>query len=407
MLLFRRSNREVDHASIGGVGCCVLDILYPNADFSSPVFQRIRSNSAGDGGLKPGGLVFARDIEHFSGMTPEQIADALCGDAAPATNVGGPAAAALVHAAQVLQDEQIPVRFYGAIGNDAAGSRVREILEQTPLETGGVCTVPGATPSTIVLSDSGAANGSGERSFINRIGVAAQFGADSIPQSFYENPVTYFGGTALVPPLHAQIGSPLRTARERGCMTIVATVYDFIAESSNPDGVWPMGDSVDNYTLIDLIVCDAEEARRLTGRDKPGDCVRQLIDWGVGAAVVTNGAEPVQFASSGERMTRCELTALPTSAEVGRRAPNTASATRDTTGCGDNFVGGVLSLIARQIQTDATARVDVRRAVIEGIAAGAAAWFFLGSMRLETSSGEKAAVTAEFRDAYMDQIGER
>ena len=87
------------HASIGGVGCCVLDILYPDADFSSPTFERLRSTRPGDGGLQPGGLVFADEIERFSGMTPEQIAAAVGAGTPPTRNVGGPAAAALVHAA--------------------------------------------------------------------------------------------------------------------------------------------------------------------------------------------------------------------------------------------------------------------------------------------------------------------
>ena len=391
--------------SIGSVGCCVLDILYPDADLSSPAFAECRSRKPGDGGLVPGGLVFADELQRFAGQTPEEIARAVSRGAPVATNLGGPAATAPVHAAQVLAQEGVTAHFYGYRGDDSNGDRLADLLGQTPLDCSGVKVVPGRTPSTVVLSDP-AAEGGGERSFINTIGVAARFGAGDVPEDFFRHQITFFGGTALVPSLHRDLGVVLRTARANGSLTVVGPVYDFLNEKRNPNGLWPMGNGQADYEAIDLIICDREEARRLTGCERLPESLRRFVAWGAGAAIITDGASPVHFVARGGSFHRCPPLELPPSAEVARRASTVAETERDTTGCGDNLAGGVLASMARQLARGPEDRIDLRHAVIEGVAAGAAAWFFLGSTWIESEPGEKAAMVEEFRSAYLRQIGE-
>jgi sugar/nucleoside kinase (ribokinase family) len=352
-----------------------------------------------------GGLVFADEIERFAGQTAAQIAEAVCAGARPTTNIGGPAAAALIHAAQVLADTQISVSYYGYCGDDSAGTRLRELLARAPLDVSGLGVRRGETPNTIVLSDPLAGDGSGERTFINTIGVATEFSVDDVPAEFYRHTITYFGGTALVPSLHGELGRALRTASGHNCLTVVGTVYDFLNEKRNPDGLWPLGGR-DAYRSIDCIACDSEEARRLTGHADPREAMARFMAWGVKAAVVTDGDSPVHYIARGDTFAPCPFSALPTSEEVERRAPLSSETSRDTTGCGDNFLGGVLSNIARQIAARGDGPIDLRDAVIEGIAAGAAAWFCLGSTHLERRAGEKAAMVADFKAAYLRQIGE-
>ena len=52
---------------IAGAGCCLMDLLYPEVDFSTPAFAAVRTRREGDGGLAPGRLVFAEDAKRFSG----------------------------------------------------------------------------------------------------------------------------------------------------------------------------------------------------------------------------------------------------------------------------------------------------------------------------------------------------
>lgn len=400
---------------IAGVGCALLDILHTDANISGAAFARYASRSPGDGGLVPGNLVFAEALEAFAGVGIEKIVADVCAGAQPATNLGGPAVVALVHAAQVLAPVGLPVRYFGIGGDDEVGAELSAIVAKTPLVAGDYRRESGPSPNTRVLSDPLANGGAGERTFINTIGVAERFRARSIPAEFFAYDVAFFGGTALVPTLHAELGEALRSSKRRGQLTVVATVYDFLNESRAPNELWPLGDGQRDYPLVDLMICDAEEARRLTGEAKPVDAVRQLLAWGAGAAIVTEGDRPVTLAAAGGgAFVETEVTTLPVSDEVRRLADTVDASQRDTTGCGDNFAGGVVAEITRQLAGGGSAGaaggatrrpVDLTGAVIEGICAGAAAWFQLGGTWVEPAPGAAIARLAPFREAYRRQVG--
>lgn len=373
----------------------------------------------------PGNLVFGKALEAFAGVGVDRIVAEVCAGAEPASNLGGPAVVALVHAAQVLAPVGLPVRYFGIRGDDDIGAELSAIVEKTPLPSDDYRRVAGQSPNTRVLSDPLANDGAGERTFINTIGVAERFRVDSIPGEFSHYDVALFGGTALVPNLHAELGKALHYSKLRSQLTVVATVYDFLNESRAPNELWPLGDGQHDYPLIDLVITDGEEARRLTGESKPADAVRRFLAWGAGAAIVTEGDRPVTFAANaGRAFAETQVTTLPVSEEVRRRADAVDASKRDTTGCGDNFAGAVVADIARQLAGlgDAGARrpvmrpadagvhqrtVDLTAAVIEGICAGAAAWFQLGGTWIEPAPGAAIARIARFRDAYLQQMGLR
>ncbi len=389
---------------IAGVGCALLDMLYPDARFSGDAFSRYASRSPGDGGLVPGQLVFSSALDRFAGVPAASVVAELCGGSEPHRNLGGPAIVALVLAAQVLAPHNIPVRYFGFRGDDEIGSSIERIVARTPLGLDGLRRRPGESPSTRVLSDSSAEGGAGERLFINTLGVAEHFRVRDIPAEFFDYDIAFFGGTALVPRLHAELGVALHSARTRGAMTVVGTVYDFLNESRSPDALWPLGEGQRDYPLIDLIVTDAEEARRLTGARVPADAVRRFLEWGSGAAVVTSGADPVTFGASEGRFREAAVATLPVSDEVRRLADTTDPAARDTTGCGDNFMGGILSSIALQ-RKSVTAPLDLTEAAIDGVCAGAAAWFQLGGTYVEPEPGAALSRIERLRSAYRKQVG--
>ena len=170
--------------SVNGTGCSLIDYLYDNIDFSAAGFQRYASVTNGDGGLSPGRLVFAEELERFAGRPVQDVLRDLTGGKVPdAVNLGGPAVVALVGAAQLLAGREIPIRFFGARGVDATGKRIMEFLSQTTVETNGYDVAAGPTPFTYVLSDPAADCGRGERSFVNNIGAAWNYGAQSVPDS--------------------------------------------------------------------------------------------------------------------------------------------------------------------------------------------------------------------------------
>jgi sugar/nucleoside kinase (ribokinase family) len=389
---------------IAGTGCSLMDYLYTGLDFSGPAFARYRSRRPGDGGMVPGQLVIAEELEKFTGTDHQAILSELTDRLAPpSTNLGGPSVVALVHAAQMLADRTFSVEFYGVRGDDSIATNLEGILGATPLNWDGYHQIAGRTPVTYALSDPDYDGGAGERSFINSIGVAAEYGASDIPDRFFSRPITAFGGTALVPELHQELHLPVIRARREGSLTVINTVYDFINQSRAPDRPWPLGDSERTYAATDLLIVDAEEARRLSGERDLHRSLTFFRNAGVAAVAITRGAEPLLAEAAPGRFALLERREFPVCERVG---DDLASGTRprgDTTGCGDNFVGGVLAALAEQLAAGEK-RLDLGEAIAWGVAAGGFACFCMGGTFLEEHPGEKRDLVAEYHRAYRTQI---
>lgn len=76
--------------------------------------------------------------------------------------------------------------------------------------------------------------------------------------------------------------------------------------------------------------------------------------------------------------------------------------TGDTTGCGDNFVGGILASFVTQMQNDQ--KPDLIEACAWGIISGGFACFYLGGTYFEKAPGEKSEKIKFYYQDYMDQI---
>ncbi len=390
---------------IAGLGCSLVDFLYSDVDFSCAAFQQFLSRTQGDGGLTPGGLVFRDEFEQFSGLPFDEALRALVGERSADTfNIGGPAIVALILAAQLLAPRGWQVAYYGAVGDDEAGRLILEGAGKTPLDISNYVRVSGTSPSTTVLSDPRYDGGHGERVFVNNLGVARDYAPQNVSDSCFDSDIVLFGATALAPQLHANLTSLLRKAKERGCFTVVTTVYDFQNEKHNPGGLWPLGESDETYHYADLLVVDHIEALRVSGAsDVVGacECFRQK---GLAACVVTQGPRPVWFYAQGGEFTPVELMQLPVSDTVIEVLSRERSTLGDTTGCGDNFAGGVLTSLAVQIAEGRFGRLDLKRAVALGICAGGAACFQLGGVALESKPGERLAGITRLYEQYGQQV---
>ena len=108
---------------VSGVGCCLVDLLYKDIDFSSESFRQFISLKRGDGGLTPGHLVFNEEFVEFAGSPFAKVINQITGGRTPdKKNIGGPSIVSLIHAAQMTDQEHCEVRFYGRGGKDEAGS---------------------------------------------------------------------------------------------------------------------------------------------------------------------------------------------------------------------------------------------------------------------------------------------
>ncbi len=426
--------------TISGTGCALMDYLYADVRLDAEAFVRYRSRAGGDGGLEPGKLVFVEDLERFTGKPFAEILRELTGGARPdRANLGGPSIVSLIHAAQMLEGHDVHVRFFGARGNDESADSIMNIVERMPLDASGYRVFEGHTPFTQVFSDPTYDHGHGERTFVNERGVADLFAAEHLPDSFFDADIVAFGGTALVPQIHDNLTSLCRRAQANGAVVVVNTVYDFQNEAKarqqkdgsmseagtleggrSNGGRWPLGESDETYRFIDVLVTDREEALRLSGTENSEAALAFFHAQGTGAAIITDGARDILFYSDGSLFSMPIVSGLhlrrlgvdgvaafsvPVSAEIRRVLASAERPTGDTTGCGDNFVGGLLASIALQLEAGTKrGRLDLVDACSMAIVSGGFSCFYIGGTYLETHPGEKRQSIEQYYKLYREQL---
>ena len=391
--------------SVSVAGFLVLDTIFTGIDFGSDSFRRYRSADSGDGGLEPGRLTFAGDLAAFAGKAFDGVlADLTGGRKCAGENLGGPAIVGAVNAAQILYDADMEIRFYGLSGDDARAARLRGILAGFPVKLT-LRPEHGATPATYVLADETAHDGKGERTFISDVGVGGIAAAGELPAAFFSARTAWFGGTALVPPLHAKLSHHLARAKAAGMTTVVNTIFDFAAEKASPGQPWKLGDgSPETYRNIDVLLMDWDEACRLSGTSDTAGIARFFSSSGVSAYAVTHGAKQFYLASDGRLFEPLAFTALPVSALADRELAEHPEKRGDTTGCGDNFAGGFVASLLRQSAEGKEGKLSIFDAAAWAAASGGFGCFTLGGAYREREPGEKYRILKRFHDDWLRQI---
>lgn len=392
--------------TISGTGCALGDFLYDKISFDSPVFRKYFSKNTGDGGLDPGKLVFTEELEKFTGCSYQQILKEISGGARPAAfNVGGPSLVSLIHASQMLENDDFDVRFYGISGKDETSDLIFRIIKNTPLNTASYLPSSSrATPFTDVLSDPHYHNGQGERTFVNNIGAAWDYSPDMLTDEFFKSDIVCFGGTALVPQIHDNLTELLQKAKKNRCVTVVNTVFDFRNEKRSPHMPWPLGRSKTSFGLIDILIMDQVEALRISGQDTLSNAALFFGSSNVASFIITNGPDEVWTWSEGRFFKKSKLIRLPVSERVKNDMKSRPELRGDTTGCGDNFAGGVIASAAMQLKNLKPGQLDIIDAVSLGIASGGFCCYGLGGTYTEKVPGEKREKVLELRKDYLKQI---
>ncbi len=388
---------------VSGTGCCLVDRIYNDVSFRAPVFARYLSKTKGDGGLEPGKLEFEDEFERFASRPFGDVLEEITGGRKPdAVNIGGPCIVALINAAQITEGMS-EVSFYGVRSDDEVGSMLMDKLALVPVDVSHYDVVPGLpTASTTVFSDPSHDGGQGERIFVNTIGASWEYDSSSLPKEFYDADIVVFGATAIVPKLHDTLGQGLSRAKSNGCLTVVNTVFDSRNERLHPDCKWPMGESDDCYADIDVLVVDKEEALRLSGKESIEEAMQWFRSVGVGAAMVTNGSRNIFVYASSPLFLPLPLTAFPVCAAVGEEIKRGTKG--DTTGCGDNFAGGVIASLVKQLHSGHKV-IDMTDACLWGAVSGGFACFYTGGTYYEKAPGEKYGKLKKLYDSYREQLG--
>jgi sugar/nucleoside kinase (ribokinase family) len=391
---------------ISGTGCALADLIYNRVSFASREFQKYTSRLTGDGGLSPGKLVFTEELEKFSGKPYPEILAELVGNRPPdKMNVGGPSLVSMIHAAQMLGKEDFEVRFYGMGGNDEHTPQIFEMVQQTPLEITNYKTSPNKpTPTTDVFSDPDYDNGHGERTFVNNIGAAWDFIPELLVDEFFEADIQCFGGTALVPHLHDNLTGLLKRSKQNDCITVVNTVFDFRNQKSNPGKPWPLLDSFEDYMLIDVLIMDCEEAMKISGTSNIDEAARFFASTPVSSFIITNGANELYTKSNGTLFEKTELMKYPVSKMIAREIAVNPGLRGDTTGCGDNFVGGIITSLAMQLKEKERGTFNLTEAISWGVSSGGFCCFTVGGTYLEPFTGEKRQRIRAIQEDYKKQL---
>lgn len=381
-------------------GCGLGDFLYNNIDFSSEAFAEYQSLQSGDGGLEPGKLVFTHELETFALKPFSQILGEITGLRKYETfNIGGPALVCAINAAQLLHNIDAEVLYYGGRANDDKGNAIASLLEQLPLNLEHYLVLEGETPYTDVLSDPHFANGKGERTFVNNIACAAQFSTNCLEENFWESNIIVFGGTALVPKLHADLTNLLAKAKLNGSFTIVNTVYDFLSQKQDPNKPWSLGNTQESLPMIDLLIMDHEEALRISGQHNMIDAIIAFKDNCCNAFIITQGADSTYLYSSGKLFKPIETT-LPVCHWIANDFAENPNLKGDTTGCGDNFVGAVVASIVQQLINKNEA-LSLKEAAIMGTVCGGFACYYVGGTYFEKYAGEKLEKINDMMKQYV------
>jgi sugar/nucleoside kinase (ribokinase family) len=391
--------------TIHGTGCSMVDNLYTNCDFSSSEFKKLMSDNAADGGLRPGKLVFREDFERFIKTSYESVLKKIAGDAPAHRNLGGVSVVSLVHAAQALGNKA-QVSFFGVKGNDDAknenGYLFENMLKKFPFCKYRLTKKERFSPSTDVLSDSNYDNGHGERTFICSPGAANYFLPEDLGDEFFNADIIAFGGTALLPRLHEKLTDLLKRAKDCGARTVVNLVYDFHSELKLPDKKWKLGADDDAYQYIDVLLADKDEALKTSGAANVSDAIQWFLNQGTGAVIVTDGSRTTTLAAGRGIFKPLEIQSMPVCVEIDRELALYPERRGDTTGCGDNFAGGVIASLAEQLT--GSSKPDIRECVIKGTIAGGFACFTFGGSFIEFRPGEKLELLKPYEKAYREQL---
>jgi sugar/nucleoside kinase (ribokinase family) len=390
---------------ITGAGCCLYDYLYKDVSFETPIFRDFLSRTPGDGGLTPGELVFAESLASYKNLSVEFCLEQLTQGQEPDTvNLGGPALVSLIHSSQVLSSDW-DIHFYSCLGDDSESAKLEKDVSRFPLIFHSDHSKGHSVPSTVVFSDPEWHGGSGERTFINTLGSALDFSPDMLDDSFFNSDICLWGGSGLVPPLHDSLGLLTRKVRENGGFNIVGTVYDFRNQAADPKGPWPLGTLEDPaYPWIDILITDKEEASRLSLEENVSDAAEFFISRGCGACIITQGKDSVYVKTGSERFLPILGKTFAVSKWVNKDLKKYPEKKGDTTGCGDNFMGGVLVSVAEQFAEEKSGTINLEESVIEGICAGGFALYQIGGVYTEAEKGEKKVKIDEIKSHYLEQI---
>lgn len=215
----------------------------------------------------------------------------------------------------------VPARLAGSIGRDEPARYLLSKLQAAGVDTCGVIPCDEPTSATIVMI-----NGEGNRKFLNRPGSSGIAFTDPIdlePQLLEGMAHFHMASLFILPRLRHSAPETLRRARAAGLSTSLDTTWD-------PLGQW-MDALAPCLPHLDYLFMNEDEARMATGSEDPAVAAREVRCRGVRTAVMKLSHRGCAIFTEGDEI----------------RVPAYEVDCIDTTGAGDCFVAGFLSVLMR------------------------------------------------------------
>ncbi len=209
-----------------------------------------------------------------------------------------------------------PVELLGCVGNDDAGTRVKDFLQSLGLSTTGLVVHPKTnTGICIVTIDS-----SGERSFIYSSGTNSTISSfnEFLPKIENESFVHLGGGLDLPLLSGLSLFQIVRELKEKGCFVSMDLAWDWMNNG------W--GSLVSSLKFIDLLSMNEKEAAFLTGLHNVSDSASRIVQAGCPLVIIKLGSRG----------------AFVHSQEYRGIVPGFSVPAVDSTGTGDAFCGALI-----------------------------------------------------------------
>ena len=234
-------------------------------------------------------------------------------------HVGGNGA----NTSRALARLEAPVRLIGGIGRDEPGKFVLKELGLDGVDTQAVRVYEEATAATVAL-----VNSQGNRQFLHHLGVSREVfreGLDFTPELCGGMSHYHLASLFILPQVRLRAPEMLRGARAAGLSTSLDTNWD-------AHGEW-MRALEPCLPELDILFMNEDEALRVTGIEDAKSAAAVVLNKGVKTAVMKLSGRGCAIYTAGGEEILC---------------PAFEVIVRDTTGAGDCFVAGFLSVRQRE-----------------------------------------------------------
>lgn len=216
--------------------------------------------------------------------------------------------------ARALQRLGIGTAAIGVVGDDPFGKMVVTALREDAVDVSGMMVDSSLPTQSCVV----AVGSDGERSLINIHGAARSLLLQQLDLSIHTNArVLHMGGAFNVPGLDGEpTASLFHNAHARNMITSLDTSWD-------ASGGW-MKTLKPALPFTDVLFCNLEEGRFLTGQSSPRQVMKRLLENGPGMVILKLGADGCMAGTTSQEF---EIKGFPVTVV-------------DTSGAGDAFVAG-------------------------------------------------------------------